>query len=79
MGHKAIAIIDFDHLDRMEKDPAEFVRRFKQALLTHARLGGSVSVGGATVANVVWSGHANLTPVLQFPDFQALPVSAKIK
>ncbi len=71
MGHKAVAIIDFDNLQNMEDDPAEFVRRFKNALLTHRRLGGSVSIGGATVANVVWSGHTDLSPVLRIVDFQA--------
>lgn len=75
MGHKAVVIVDFDHLENMEKDPAEFVRRFKAALLTHRRLGGSVSMGGATVANVVWSGHNDLTPVLKIQDFQAINVT----
>jgi hypothetical protein len=71
MGHKAVAIIDFDNLQHMEDDPAEFVRRFKNALLTYQRLGGSVSIGGATVVNVVWSGHTDREPVLRIVDFRA--------
>ena len=78
MGHKAVVIVDFDHLENMEADPAEFVRRFKQALLTHRRLGGSISMGGATVANVVWSGHADLTPYLAIQDFQAINVTYSV-
>jgi hypothetical protein len=75
MGHKAVVIVNFDVLDNMEKDPAEFVSRLKHALLTYRRLGGSVSMGGATVANVVWSGHADLTPFLKIQDFQAINVT----
>lgn len=71
MGHKAVVIVDLDHLDRMDQDPAEFVRRLKNSLLAHRRTGGSVSVGGATVANVVWSGHADLSPTLKFVDYRA--------
>jgi hypothetical protein len=56
-------------------DPAEFVRRLKHAIFTHRRLGGSVSVSGATVANVVWSGHTDLTPVLKFEDFKGINVT----
>lgn len=69
MGHKAIAVIDLDNLDLIDRDPAEFVRRFKIAILTHRGLGGSVTIGGGTVANVVWSGHTDLSPVLKFVDF----------
>lgn len=71
MGHKAVAIFDFDNLESMKADPAEFVRRLEIALLTHRRLGGSVSVNGTTVANVVWSGHTDLSPVLRVVDFRA--------
>lgn len=71
MGHKAVVIVDFDNLQNMEADPTEFVRRFKNALLTYQRLGGSVSIGGATVANVVWSGHTDRSPVLRIVDFRA--------
>lgn len=75
MGHKAVVIVNFDNLDNMEEDPAEFVSRLKHALLTHRRLGGSVSMGGATVVNVVWSGHTDLTPILKIQDFQAINVT----
>ena len=70
MGHKSIVVFDHDVLDHMEKDPAEFVKRLKNAILTYRRLGGSVSVSGATVANVVWSGHTDLSPTLKFVDFR---------
>lgn len=72
MGHKAVVIFDFDNLQAMRDDPVEFVRRLDIALATHRRLGGSVSMAGCTVANVVWSGHADLSPVLKIQDFQAL-------
>ena len=71
MGHKAVVVMDLDVLDMIEENPAEFARRLKNAVLTHRRLGGSVSLGGATVANVVWSGHADLSPILKFVDFRA--------
>jgi len=70
MGHKSIVVFNHDVLDHMENDPAEFVSRLKHAILTHRRLGGSVTMTGATVANVVWSGHADLSPTLKFVDFQ---------
>lgn len=82
MGHKAVTIFDLDHLDNMEKDPAEFVRRLKNAILTHRRLGGSVSIDGATVASIVWSGHVDNSPVLKFVDFKVENVtygSAKVR
>lgn len=79
MGHKAVVLFDLDHLDNMEKDPAEFVRRLKHSILSHRRLGGSVSMGGATVATAVWSGHASLTPVIKFEDYNAENVTYKIK
>lgn len=69
MGHKAVIVIDIDLLDSIEHNPAEFARRLKNSILTHRRLGGSVSHEGSTVANVVWSGHADLSPVLKFVDF----------
>ncbi len=69
MGHKSVVVFDHDVLDHMENDPAEFVRRLKHAIFTHRRLGGSVSVSGATVANVVWSGHTDISPILKFEDF----------
>lgn len=72
MGHKAVVIFDFDNLGAMCTNPAEFVRRLNSALLTHNRLGGSVSMAGCTVANVVWSGHTDLTPVLKIQDFHAI-------
>lgn len=75
MGHKAVVIIDFDNLQTMRADPEGFVRRLDSALATHRRLGGSVSMGGCTVANVVWSGHTDLTPVLKIQDFQAINVT----
>jgi subtilisin family serine protease len=68
-------LFDLDHLDNMEKDPVEFVRRLKLSLLSHRRTGGSVSMSGTTVANVVWSGHVDLTPVLKIQDFQAINVT----
>ena len=61
MGHKSdksVVIFDHDVLDHMENDPDEFVRRLKHAIFTHrSHGGGSVSISGATVANVVWSGQ----------------------
>lgn len=75
MGHKAVVVFDLDHLGLMHTDPTEFVRRLELSILTHRRLGGSVSIGGATVANAVWSGHADLSPVLKFEDFQARNVT----
>ena len=69
MGHKSVVVFDHDVLDHIEGNPAEFVRRLKTALFTHRRLGGSVSVSGATVANVIWSGHTDLSPVLKIVDF----------
>ena len=75
MGHKAVVLFDFDNLTAMRSDPAEFVRRLEAALSTHRRLGGSVSMDGCTVANVVWSGHADLTPVLKIQDFKAVNVT----
>ena len=75
MGHKAVVIIDFDNLGAMRADPAEFVRRLDIALATHRRTGGSVSMDGCTVANVVWSGHTDLTPVLKIQDFEAVNVT----
>ena len=78
MGHKAVVLFDFDNLENMRKDPAEFVRRLEIALLAHRRTGGSVSVDGATVANVVWSGHAALTPILKIKDFQAINVTYSV-
>jgi hypothetical protein len=71
MGHKAVAVFDLDVLDLIEKDPALFAKRMKDAILTHRRLGGAVSLGGATVAHVVWSGHADQKPILKFIDFRA--------
>jgi hypothetical protein len=75
MGHKSVIIFDHDVIDHMENDPAEFVRRLKHAMFTHRRAGGSVSVSGATVANVVWSGHSSLTPVLKIEDFKGINVT----
>lgn len=75
MGHKSVVIFNHDVLDHMEKDPVEFVRRLQHAMLTHRFSGGSVSVSGATVANVVWSGHTDLSPVLKFEDFTAKNVT----
>jgi hypothetical protein len=75
MGHKAVVIFDFDNLSAMRADPEGFVRRLEQSLLSHRRTGGSVSMGGCTVANVVWSGHADLSPILKIQDFQALNVT----
>lgn len=72
MGHKAIAVLDMDHIDLMKKDPAAFVQRLELAMLAHRRTGGSVSVEGTTVANVVWSGHVSLSPVLKFDEFGAV-------
>lgn len=69
MGYKSVVVFDHDVIDNMDKDPVEFVRRLKNAIFTHRRLGGSVSVFGATVANVVWSGHTDLSPTLKFVDF----------
>ena len=71
MGHKAVVIVDMDNLDLMDVNPAEFVRRFKNSILSHRSHGGSVSVEGATVANVVWSGHVSLSPTLKFIDYRA--------
>jgi hypothetical protein len=39
-------------------------------MLMHHQLGGSVSHNGDSVTNVVWSGHADLSPILKFVDFQ---------
>lgn len=75
MGHKAVVIIDMDHIGLMHKDPVEFCRRLDIAIMTHRRLGGSVSMNGATLANAVWSGHTDLTPVLKIQDFQAINVT----
>lgn len=75
MGHKSVVVFDHDVLDHMENNPTEFVRRLKHAIFTHRRLGGSVSVSGATVANVVWSGHSSLSPVLKIEDFQGINVT----
>ena len=75
MGHKSVVIFDHDVLDHMENDPDEFVRRLKHAIFTHRSHGGSVSVAGATVANVVWSGHSSLSPVLKIEDFRAINVT----
>jgi hypothetical protein len=75
MGHKAVVIVDFDNLQSMRDDPVEFVRRLDIALATHRRTGGSISMDGCTVANVVWSGHSSLTPVLEIQDFQALNIT----
>jgi hypothetical protein len=33
MGHKAVVIIDLDHMDGMSDDPIEFVRRLQMAVL----------------------------------------------
>ena len=76
MGHKSVVILDHDNLHLLKTDPAEFVRRLELAALGHRRTGGSVSMGGATVANVVWSGHTDLTPVLKIQDFHAINVTA---
>ena len=70
MGHKSVVVFDHDVIDHMENDPVEFVRRLKHAMFSHRQHGGSVSVSGATVANVVWSGHSSLSPILKFVDFQ---------
>lgn len=75
MGHKAIVVFDMDHLDTLTRDPQAFVERLKQELLSHKRTGGAVRHSGATAAQVVWSGHVNETPALEFPDFHAQPVS----
>lgn len=75
MGHKAVVLFDLDHLGLMKAEPAEFVRRLELAILSHRRTGGSVSVGGATVANAVWSGHANLSPILVIEEFTARNVT----
>ena len=75
MGHKAVVIVDFDNLQAMRADPEGFVRRLDMALASHRRTGGSVSMGGCTVANVVWSGHTDLSPILKIQDFQALNVT----
>lgn len=75
MGHKSVVIFDHDSLHQLKEDPAEFVRRLELAILGHRQHGGSVSIGGATVANVVWSGHADLSPVLEIVDFQAKNVT----
>lgn len=75
MGHKSVVILDHDNLHLMKTDPTEFVRRLELAALSHRRTGGSVSMGGATVANVVWSGHTDLTPFLKIQDFQAINVT----
>jgi hypothetical protein len=69
MSHKAVVVIDIDSLDAMEQSPAEFVRRLKNSMLMHRQLGGSVSCNGDTVANVVWSGHTDLSPILKFVGF----------
>ena len=71
MGQKAVVIVDLDNIGLMHKDPAEFCRRLELAILTHRRLGGSVSMEGATLANAVWSGHVDLSPILKFVDFRA--------
>lgn len=78
MGHKAVVIVDMDHLDLMDVNPAEFVRRLKNSVLSHRSHGGSVSVEGATVANVVWSGHASLSPTLKFVDYRAENLSYSV-
>lgn len=71
MGHKAVAVFDLDVLDLIDSNPIEFARRFKIAILNHRQIGGFVSIGGETVANVVWSGHADLAPVLKFTSYGA--------
>jgi hypothetical protein len=50
-----------------------------KAVVDHRRTGGSVSMGGCTVANVVWSGHTDLSPILKIQDFQALNVTYDVK
>lgn len=75
MGHKSIVIFDHDVLDRLESDPAAFVKQLRLAMFTHRRLGGDVHHAGATVAKVVWSGHVNETPILKFEDFAATKVT----
>ena len=52
-------------------------QHLKREILSHKRTGGAVHAGGATAAQVVWSGHVNETPTLSFPDVHAQPVSAK--
>lgn len=79
MGHKAVVIFDHDNLHRMKEDPAEFVRRLEMAILSHRRTGGDVSMNGCTIANAVWSGHTDLTPVLEIKDFRAENVTYSVQ
>ena len=79
MGHKSVVIFDHDNLHQMKQDPAEFVRRLEIAILAHRRTGGSVSIGGCTVANAVWSGHTDLIPVLRIKDFTAENVTYDVQ
>ena len=79
MGHKSVVIFDHDNLHRMKQDPVEFVRRLEMAILSHRRTGGDVSMNGATFANVVWSGHTDLTPVLRIQDFRAENVTYDVQ
>jgi len=69
MGHKSVVIIDHDMLARAERDPEEFVRRLQMACLDRRHR--VVGLEGATVANVVWSGHSRMTPVLRIDGFRA--------
>lgn len=71
MGHKAIVIVDMDHLDMMTNHPLAFVDNLREKIAAHKRLGGGVRVCGATVANVVWSGNVKETPTLTFKDYGA--------
>lgn len=75
MGNKAIVIMDMDHLDAMDNDPRAFVECLKREILSHQRTGGDVQAEGTSVAHVVWSGLVSQTPVLEFADFGAKPVT----
>lgn len=80
MGHKAVFVLDIDHINEIDAiNAAEFVRRLKLAALGHRHRGGSVSINGATVANVVWSGHADLSPVLKIVDFEAENMTYQVR
>jgi hypothetical protein len=79
MGHKSVVIFDHDALHKLKEDPEEFIRRLELAILSQRRTGGSVSMGGQTVANVVWGGDSSLSPVLEIVDFQAKNVTYQVE
>lgn len=70
MGYKSVVVIDHDFLDLARTDAEEFVRRLQAACYDQNSSRG-VSIDGAPLANVVWSGHSRMTPVLRIDGYQA--------